>query len=286
MIKKVTPLIALVAFLVVGAISVSAAYAADPTCVTGNCLIVDAIQSNSTSTTTTNTKSTTEIKSMIKSYEKRTKTIIAVHIVPGGLKSVKGCVDPVKKGWIKPGQKFRNTRANGSPFWTKWQRGWQICGAKRIKSGGRYYMKGTKLNCGNADILIPVGKKKIKVKVKKSIEVPTYKEALKLITSETNTTSTTTTKTYTCPAGYTPIENGTKCKYCPPPTCECPPGYTPNGDKCDKDGTIGPGEGTPGQPGGPGSGGEPGHPTEGSLCRNTAGDIVPGPADQFGYCTT
>lgn len=66
----------------------------------------------------------------------------------------------------------------------------------------------------------------------------------------------------------------------------CPPGYTWNGTICSKDGTIGPGAGTPGQPGGPGAGGEPGNPTEGQVCRNTSGDIVSGPADQFGYCTT
>lgn len=245
MIYKATLRIALLAFVLVGAISVSSAYATgttyDQTCTSHDCIVVDAIQSSSTSTSTTATKSTTEIKEMIKTYEKRTKTIIAVHMVPDGLPSAKGCVDPIKKGWIKAGQKFRNTRANGAPFWDVWQKGWKICGAKRVKAGGRYYMQGTKLNCGNSDIRIPIGKKKIKVKIKKSYEVKTYKEAQKLITSESTSTTNTTTTTYTCPAGYTPIENGTKCKHCPPPTCECPPGSTIGTDgKCHKDGTTTP----------------------------------------------
>ena len=64
-----------------------------------------------------------------------------------------------------------------------------------------------------------------------------------------------------------------------------------------KDGSVGPGAGTPGQAGGPGAGGEPGNPTTGEVCQdtndpntgdknaNTKGDIVSGPSDQFGYCT-
>lgn len=279
--KKTATLIALVTCMVVGAIFATTASASDPTCVTGNCQTIPATPVSSTETSTTS--SVTQIQGHIRSYERRTKTIVAIHMVPGGLSSAKGCVDPVKKGWIKPGQKFRNTRANGTPFWDRWQRGWMICGSKRIKSGKYFYMKGTKKNCGNADILIPLGKaKKVKRKIKKSIEISSYKEFEKLIKSDS--TSTTTKTSYVCPAGWT--QNGTTCRLCPPPTCECPYGYEWNGTICAKDGTIGPGEGTPGQPGGPGSGGEPGHPTEGSLCRNSAGDIVPGPADQFGYCTT
>lgn len=72
----------------------------------------------------------------------------------------------------------------------------------------------------------------------------------------------------------------------PPPPPTCPPNYQWNGTICAKDGTIGPGEGTPGQPGGPGAGGEPGNPDTGEVCRNTHGDIVSGPSDQFGYCIT
>ncbi|MEK7599712.1 MAG: hypothetical protein AAB462_01615 [Patescibacteria group bacterium] len=63
-----------------------------------------------------------------------------------------------------------------------------------------------------------------------------------------------------------------------------------------KDGTQGPGTGTPGQAGGPGAGGEAGNPTNGAVCRDTTdpttgdhnsateGDIVTGDPDQFGNC--
>jgi len=64
-----------------------------------------------------------------------------------------------------------------------------------------------------------------------------------------------------------------------------------------KDGTQGPGTGTPGQPGGPGAGGQPGNPggsgetcidpadtTDGDMNATTQGDIMYGIHDQFGYC--
>lgn len=69
-----------------------------------------------------------------------------------------------------------------------------------------------------------------------------------------------------------------------------PPGTVP------KDGTQGPGAGTPGQPGGPGAGGQPGNPSEGAPCYDdsstvngdlnpaTSGDILYGTPDQFGNC--
>jgi hypothetical protein len=59
----------------------------------------------------------------------------------------------------------------------------------------------------------------------------------------------------------------------PPPPPTTPP----------KDGTPGQGTTSPGQPGGGGSGGDPGQGS-GGECRNDAGDLVPGSADQFGNC--
>lgn len=70
----------------------------------------------------------------------------------------------------------------------------------------------------------------------------------------------------------------------------------PGGGTPPKDGTQGPGEGTPGQPGGPGAGGQPGNTGEGAPCYDdasttngdlnpaTSGDIMYGTPDQFGYC--
>lgn len=66
----------------------------------------------------------------------------------------------------------------------------------------------------------------------------------------------------------------------PPPSC--PPGEKWNGQICAKDGTQGPGAGTPGQPGGPGAGGDPGgSPT---YCKDASGNLVPGPITDSGYC--
>jgi hypothetical protein len=66
----------------------------------------------------------------------------------------------------------------------------------------------------------------------------------------------------------------------PPPPCtqNCtPPPCTQN---CipPKDGTQGPGAGTPGQPGGTGAGGSPGAGA-GPMCRDASGNIVPGTPD-------
>ncbi len=65
---------------------------------------------------------------------------------------------------------------------------------------------------------------------------------------------------------------------CPPNTTGTPPNCVPS-----KDGTQGPGTGTPGQPGGPGAGGSPG-PGAGPMCRDASGDLVPGTPDASGNC--
>lgn len=79
------------------------------------------------------------------------------------------------------------------------------------------------------------------------------------------------------------------CMGVPPPIQIPPPPYVPPPPPSPpppKDGTVGPGEGTPGQPGGPGAGGDPAPPgQEPSWCRDpVSGDLVAGAADQFGYC--
>ena len=254
--------------------AVAAGGISDPVCVTGNCTFTPATETTSTGSdvittvpadviTTTNTTSTsntkisrTEVKKKIKAFEKKTKVIIAVHMVPRGVKSAKGCVDPIRKGWIKAGGQFRNTRLNGLPFWDLWEKGWQICDPRRVKIGDEYYMKGKKRNCGNKDILIPLGPaRRVRHRIMRSIEVPTYQVALTIIehsTTTTTTTGTTTTKyicpkgtpsgafciivtpgsvtkTYSCPKGGELVMKDGKqyCKFCPPPTCTCPPGTTP-----------------------------------------------------------
>ena len=79
------------------------------------------------------------------------------------------------------------------------------------------------------------------------------------------------------------------CTGAPPPIKLPPPGVPPPPPPLPpppKDGTQGPGEGTPGQPGGPGADGDPAPPSQDpSWCRDpVSGDLVAGAADQFGYC--
>ena len=180
-----------------------------------------------------------EVRTMIASYERRTKSIIAIDWIPGGLKSVKECVDPVKKGWINVGQTFRNTRANGAPFWDVWEREWKICGAKRVKNGEHFFMKGTKLNCGNEDILIPVGKaKKVKRVIKRSIEVRTWAEAVRIVVTSNTTTTTTvipavTVTHYSCPSGaeLVTVDGSPMCQVITT-TTTCPKGSIETGKDC------------------------------------------------------
>lgn len=270
------------AMLAPASIATAGTMPADPVCVQGDCTFTPATATTSTvsvpaiaTTTTTTTTTTTGNKTfsrrqtikMIRAYERRTRTIIAVAMVPGGLKSAKGCVDPVRKGWIKVGGQFQNTRANGSPFWDRWERGWRLCGSKRVKVGNLYYMQGAKLNCGNRNVRIPLGKaKRVKRTLRKSVEVASWKAAISIVKVEVNTTTTTitpssstqyhcvegtlrgnqceTTKvTYNCPQGSELIvkDGNQVCKTCPPPTCTCPPGSSVGNDqKCHKDGTTTP----------------------------------------------
>jgi hypothetical protein len=188
---------------------------------------------------------------------------------PAGVKSAKGCIDPLKTGWIKNGGQFRNTRSNGGPFWDIWESGWKICNPIRVKIDGQYYMQGTKLNCGNIKILIPLGPaKKVRHKIRKSIEVPTYTAAIKIVQRSTTTTKTVgkthvdytcptgtlmgtqcvvttpggSTKSYSCTKGELVMKDGAYyCKVCPQPTCTCPTGSKIGSDgKCHKDGTTNP----------------------------------------------
>lgn len=272
-----------IAFMVIGCIfmlatSVSSATAADYSdpvlkCTTGACQFKPATKvvtaGGSTTKTVVTSKrtltSTTTIhakETIIKNFEKKFKVRVAVYQkAPGTYKPKGKCFDPIKRKLIKAGQSFRNTRANGSPFWQGWQPGWQICGAKRVKIGKLYYYKGTKLNCGNKDILIPIGKaKKVKRKIRKTIETPTYEAALEYVetrTEEENSSGNAETVeipnpdvvTYVCEDGWQLVD-GNVCKYCPQ-TCvyECPTGSKIGSDnKCHKDGTT-----TPPPPG-------PGHP--------------------------
>lgn len=213
--------------------------------------VIPGSETTSTTSETITTYTYEEVRTLIRRYERRTKTNVIVNMVPGGVKSAKGCVDPVKLGWIKSGEAFRNTRANGSPVWDRWERGDRICNAKRVKIGGQWYMMGDKADCWNEDILIPLGQaKKIKRVIKRSIQVPTWQEAVRIaVTSSTTTTTTTTTVVtppttvvtpevviheYVCPDGSTlvDVDGQMMCQTCPPPVCVCPKGSSVHGKDC------------------------------------------------------
>lgn len=203
-------------------------------CTDGTCQVIPAtvnqtIEQLTTTSTTERTIASKSIKSKIRHYEQTKNVVVAVHMNPQGVKSMKGCYDPVKKGWIKDGGVFRNTRKNGSPFWDKWKRKdartgkiIMICNPKLIKVGNRSYMQGTKSNCKNTKIRIQVKGPRTKHKVKQVEEFKSYKEFEKVYNKWTTKTTVVTTTpnvkvTYSCPAGWT-LE-GTSCRKCEQPTC-------------------------------------------------------------------
>ena len=187
--------------------------------------------------TTTTSEVHATLQMQIRHYERTRNVLVAVHMRKDGVKSTKGCVDPVRKGWIKVGQRYINTRKNGSPFTDVWQAGRKICKAKRVKKGKRWFMVGTKDNCGNKGIRIQIkGPKKFK-KYRKVVEVKSVAE-FRAIYREFTRSTTTTKVTYTCPAGYTlvgtwcyppPAKDGTQA---PQPPAEAP-GPNPTPDPAD-----------------------------------------------------
>src|SRR3989344_9485229 len=50
------------------------------------------------------------IKSTIRQYEIAKNVVVAINMRPNGVRSAVGCVDSARKGWIKPGDPFLNTR--------------------------------------------------------------------------------------------------------------------------------------------------------------------------------
>jgi len=158
------------------------------------------VTTSSSSSSHVHIKVVKTVKEKITQYEKLTHKKVAIYQNPLGVASVAGCVDPINKGWIKSGGSFRNTRSNGSPFWTYWKAGWGICDAHRVVINGFVYMEGTKQNCGNKNILLPLGPApkhvtypEVEFRTVKSF-VTTYDKYVR----KHATSSTTTTTTYSC----------------------------------------------------------------------------------------
>jgi hypothetical protein len=188
---------------------------------------------SSSSSSQTHIRVVKTVRAQTRQYEKAHNVVVAIYQKPRGVASQSGCVDPLdQRSWHKKkGFAFRNTRSNGSPFWTTWKTGWEICGAHRVKIKGHYYMKGTKMNCGNKNILIPLGTFRTP-KVRREVEFVSVKSFRstydKWVTKSATSTSTgTTTTTYSCDSygsGWTlTTERGSsECKSCPPTPCPTP----------------------------------------------------------------
>lgn len=213
-------------------------------CTTGACEVIPATVDRTTSVTTTTAQTTTSRtieskskKAKVRHYSTVKRVRVTIFMNPHGLKitdkNADDCDDPVKKGWIKPGQYFENTDDYNKRFTDKWKRKdaktgkiIKVCYWKIVVIDGVRYIEGTKSNCKNKKIRIRIGGRKRSWKYVPVKEFRSFKEFLAVYnkwTSSTTTTSTTSTPsvkiTYSCPAGWTPIENGQKCQKCPKPEC-------------------------------------------------------------------
>lgn len=167
--------------------------------------------SNSSSSSTVHIKIHEKITENIRVFERTTGVVVAVNQVSGGSKSRRGCVDPIRMGWIQNGGAFRNTRSNGAPFWTKWKKAWRICGAHQVREGKNVYWEGTKPNCGNKKIRIPI-RINFVPRVRPVLEVRSlysferfYEKWVEKKSSGSSTTTSTTQ--YSCPTTYTLFES-------------------------------------------------------------------------------
>jgi hypothetical protein len=166
----------------------------------------------------------------VRQYEKVRHVRVTIDNTPGGVKSLKGCVDPIAKGWIESGAMFSNT--GGVTQWRfpdKWVAGQRICHPHRVVIDGQAWWQGDKDNCNNKNIRIPIGPAKFTkyVPVVRFISTKTFTSTFeKWASSQNKSTSTsTTTTTYSCNPGWT-LVNGNQCQNCPPTPC---PTFTATG---------------------------------------------------------
>lgn len=240
---RVKFLIVLAALAAVGAIFTPSALADGgcPVCqvIPADQTVVHQTESTSLTSSHTRIRVVKKVRLKIKQYERINHVTVAINMVPKGI-SRRGCVDPTKLGiGFRVGDSFRNTREDGSPFWEAWEAGWMICNPHKVKIGGQWYLKGTKQNCGNEGILIPIHARR-QHKVVARVEtfhtiksfISTYNRWYSRVSKHKSTTITVSTVEYSCPSGWT-LE-GSSCKNCPP----CPPPPPPPPAKCPP-GTVG-----------------------------------------------
>lgn len=226
------------------------------TCTTGECkfmpatfvpeaVVVETSHSHGSSSKTISIK---KIKKWKHKFEKRKHVRVVVYEKENGVHGA-GCVKPTQMGWdFHVGDTFINTNG-GVPFWDHWKSGIEICDWHIITWKGHKWAEGTKSNCGNANIKIPIHFHVKKVRIKKTIEVKSYAAFYLKFMKHVHITSESTSESenvvtrghYTCQAGWELV--GTTCKNCPAPHCvphPCEYGSVWNGTECVKDGNTTP----------------------------------------------
>jgi hypothetical protein len=216
------PRISVASAIVVGAISLfntSSALAngaSEPQCVTQPATVsyVETTNSSSNSTTHIHVEVKKNVDEQVRQFEKAHKVIVAIRQKSNGVKSSKHCKDPVKAGWLKPGDPFTNTRHDKSQFTAPWQNGRKICNFKIIHRGGKTIAKGEKDDCGNTGIEIVIHGQKPKPQTQQIIEFKTVREFRSVydkwitVTNQSSSTDTGSfTMQYTCAAGWDLIED-------------------------------------------------------------------------------
>jgi hypothetical protein len=222
--------IGLAALVAGGTIFHAGAALADTGCITQPATVTMTENTSSSSISTTHIHVVVKgtVDEQARQFEKAHNVIVAIRQRPNGIKSSKHCKDPVKLGWIKPGQPFTNRRRDRSKFTDSWKQGRKICKFHIVHRGGKTIVVGDKDDCANEDIEIVIHGEKPKPQTKQVIEFRTVAEFRsvydKWITETNNSSSTSTgsfSMQYTCDTanGFVLIQDewgNYLCRKCPP----------------------------------------------------------------------
>lgn len=149
------------------------------------------------------------------------------------------CVDPTKQGWgFHVGDPFKNT-TEGRHFWDHWKAGIEVCDWHFVKIGGHTWVEGTKSNCGNENIQIPINFHPEVGKIDKVVEFSSYAHAwtyfAKPRQKKVTTNSTSQSENvvhvpghYSCASGWELVgticrHSSSPCSCSPEPPCSCSP---------------------------------------------------------------
>lgn len=231
-----------VATLVVG----GTVFMASPALASGSCdhcvtvpatqTVVTTTDSSSTSVSRTHIRVQKKTIKQVKQYERVHHVRVAIHRRKNGVKSLRGCIDPVRRGLIRPGDVFSNTDRYIRRFWDHWQSGLRICNPHKVHWRGGTWLQGTKSNCGNVKIRIRIRGHKPPKRIKTVVTFRTVKKFKKVYdrwvkkTNRKHSKRTTTqTVVYSCSSGWT-LE-GAMCRKCTVQQCQpvVPPNQPPTG---------------------------------------------------------